>query len=85
MCALSRVGLATASAILALSFPEGYAVTDSWVWFKLFGKGKSSFSLQDYEHYLGCLRPLAEALGRPVQEVEYARWEWARRERGEKR
>lgn len=81
LCVLFGIDVPTASAILALCFPERYAVIDRWVWQELFGEEKSSFNPGDYRRYLECLRPLAENLGRPIQEVEHAVWERARRKR----
>ncbi len=77
---LRGVGVPVASAVLALSFPENYAVIDFRVWRQLFDDKKDSFSVNDYKRYLSAIRPLADELDWPVQEVDYAIWEFDRRQ-----
>lgn len=77
LCVLPGVGLGVASAILALRFPDRYAVIDPLVWDQVFGTRKTTFSITDYAPYMQTLRPLAQALGWPVQEVDLALWTYA--------
>jgi len=79
LCALREVSIMVASAILALAFPDEYAVIDFRVWRQLFGKRKYAFSISDYRKYMRVMRVLAEQLGWPVQEVDHAIWEYDRR------
>ncbi len=77
LCALPGVGLGVASAVLALRFPDRYAVIDPLVWGEVCGTPKTTFSITDYAPYMQALRPLAQALGWPVQEVDLALWTYA--------
>jgi thermostable 8-oxoguanine DNA glycosylase len=74
LCSLRGVEVPAASAILALVFPEEYAVIDFRVWRQVFGEDKWTFTINDYKEYVQELRPLAEDLGWPVQEVDHAIW-----------
>ena len=78
LCALRGVGMGVASAVLALVFPNQYAVIDFRGWRQLFDEEKTIFSTSDYARYMGRLRPLAAELGWPVQEVDHAIWEFDR-------
>jgi hypothetical protein len=78
LCSLRGVGVPIASAILALVFPEEYAVVDFRVWRQLFDK-PTEFSISDYKRYMNKIRPLAKELGWLVQEVDYAIWEYDKR------
>lgn len=79
LCALRGVSVPVASAVLALVFPEKYAVIDFRGWRQVFGDTKTVFTLPDYCRYLSKLRALAGELGWPVQEVDLAIWEYDRR------
>lgn len=79
LCSIRGVGIAVASAILALLFPEEYAPIDFRVWRQIFGKERSDFSIADYKKYMRELHILADDLGWPVQEVDHAIWEYDRR------
>ena len=79
LCALRGVSAPVASAILALTFPDEYAVIDFRVWRQLFDEDKREFFTSDYKKYMQKLRPLAKQLGWRVQEVDYAIWEYDRR------
>ena len=79
LCALRGVAVPVASAVLALVFPNEYAVIDFRVWRQLFGEDKTVFSIADYHKYMLKLEPLASELGWPVQEVDHAIWEHDRR------
>ena len=68
------VNTAVASAILALCFPENYAVIDFRVWRQIFSTEKRSFSVNDYKKYLKEIRKLAELLDWMPQEVDLAIW-----------
>jgi len=72
---LRGVGVPVASAILALVYPEKYAVVDFRGWRQVFGKNKTLFSIGDYKRYLAQIRPLAKELDWPIQEVDLAIWE----------
>jgi hypothetical protein len=76
--ALRGVGVPVASAILALVFPERYAVIDFRGWRQVFGEDKEQFSVSDYKRYLPKIQNLAQELGWPVQEVDLAIWEYDR-------
>lgn len=78
MCA-SRVSVPVASAILALVFPEKYAVIDFRVWRQVFDEERTTFSVSDYKRYLHEIQRLAHELGWQVQEVDFAIWEYDRR------
>lgn len=79
LCSLRGVGVPVASAVLALVFPEEYAVIDYRVWRQVFGELKSSFRISDYKRYLHRVSELAKELGWSVQEVDLAIWEYDRR------
>jgi len=72
LCCLRGVEVPVASAVLALAFPEEYAVIDFRVWRQMFGEEKSTFSIPDYQKYLGKICLLARELGWPVQQVDMA-------------
>ena len=78
LCALRGVSVPVTSAVLALVFPEKYAVIDFRGWRQVFGKEKTTFSIADYKRYLREIRRLAEELGWLVQEVDLAIWEYDR-------
>lgn len=79
LTAMRGVSIMVASAILALSFPDEYAVIDFRVWRQLFGRRKYAFTVRDYVKYMRVMRGLARRLGWPVQEVDHAIWEYDRR------
>ncbi|MCZ7542258.1 MAG: hypothetical protein M5R40_01385 [Anaerolineae bacterium] len=75
LCALRGVGVPVASAVLALVFPEKYAVIDFRGWRQVFGEEKrNGFSIADYKRYLREVRRLADELRWLVQEVDLAIW-----------
>jgi len=76
---LRGVDVAVASAFLALSFPEDYAVVDFRGWRQVFDEDRRTFSISDYKRYLWEIRRLARELGWPAQEVDLAIWEYDRR------
>ena len=78
LCTLRGVGVPVASAILALVFPERYAVIDFRGWRQVFGEDRTVFSVSDYKRYLREIQTLAQELGWPVQEVDLAIWEYDR-------
>ncbi len=78
LCCLRGVGVPVASAILALAFPERYAVIDFRGWRQIFGEERTTFSISDYKRYLREVKRLAGELGWPVQEVDLAIWEYDR-------
>ncbi len=71
---LKGVEIPVASAILALCFPEQYAVIDFRGWRQIFGEGKHSFTLNEYKRYLKEIKGLANELGWLPQEVDLAIW-----------
>lgn len=85
LCSLRGVRVAVASAILALVFPEQYAVIDFRGWRQVFGEERTSFSISDYRRYLAKVRELAEELAWQPQQVDIAIWEYDRRTRGRAR
>ena len=74
LCALRGVGVPVASAVLALVFPEKYAVIDFRGWRQIFEEEKTTFSIPDYKKYLREVRRLADELVWSVQEVDLAIW-----------
>lgn len=78
LCAISGVSVPVASAVLALVFPEKYAVIDFRGWRQVFGKEKTTFSIPDYKRYLREIQRLADELGWPAQKVDLAIWEYDR-------
>jgi thermostable 8-oxoguanine DNA glycosylase len=79
LCTLPGVGIGVASAILALTHPERYAVIDYRNWRKVFDEERTTFSLSQYNQYLSRIRDLAAQLGWRPQEVDLAIWEHDRR------
>lgn len=78
LCTLRGVGVPVASAILALVFPERYAVIDFRGWRQVFDEERTTFSIPDYKRYLREIRRLALELAWSVQEVDLAIWEYDR-------
>jgi len=79
LCALRGVGVPVASAVLALVYPERYAVIDFRGWRQVFGEEKAGFSIADYKRYLKEVRRLADQLGWLPQEVDLAIWAYDRK------
>jgi len=79
LCALRGVGVPVASAVLALCFPDEYAVIDFRNWRQLFETERNSFDISAYKRYMREVRRLSGELGRSVQEVDHAIWEFDRR------
>ena len=75
---LRGVGIPVASAVLALCYPEQYAVIDFRGWRQIFGVEKRNFSINDYKRYLKEIKILAAELGWLPQEVDLAIWEYDR-------
>jgi len=82
LCVLRGVSTMVASAVLALTFPNKYAVIDFRVWRQLFGEQKYAFSIADYKKYMHAMHRLSKQLQWPVQEVDHAIWEYDRRKSG---
>ncbi|MDZ7413367.1 MAG: hypothetical protein ONB15_07515 [candidate division KSB1 bacterium] len=78
LCCIRGVGVPVASAILALVFPEKYAVIDFRGWRQVFGEERTTFSISDYKRYLREVKRLAAELEWPVQEVDLAIWAYDR-------
>ena len=79
LCLLRGVGVPVASAVLALAFPEKYAVIDFRAWRQCFGVDQTVFWVNDYKRYMREIQRLADELGWPPQEVDHAIWEYDRR------
>lgn len=78
LCVLRGIGVPVASAILALVYPDEYAVLDFRVWRQVFNEDKTTFLIGDYKKYMAEIRRLAQQLGWPVQQVDVAIWEYDR-------
>jgi thermostable 8-oxoguanine DNA glycosylase len=78
LCALRGVGVPVASAILALVYPDEYAVIDFRVWRQVFDEDRKTFLIGDYKRYMQVIRQLANELGWSVQQVDVAVWEYDR-------
>jgi len=78
---LRGVGTGVASAILALAYPEKYCVVDYRGWRQVFRRNKTMFTLADYRKYLFKVLKLAKELQWPPQEVDFAIWEFDKRNR----
>ena len=78
LTALRGVEVPVASAVLALCYPEQYAVIDFRGWRQIFGVEKRNFSINDYKRYLKEIKILAAELGWLPQEVDLAIWEYDR-------
>jgi len=78
LTALRGVEIPVASAVLALCYPEQYAVIDFRVWRQIFGVEKRNFSINDYKRYLKEIKRLAAELGWLPQEVDLVIWEYDR-------
>ena len=74
LCTLRGVGVPIASAILALTFPEKYAVLDFRVWRQIFDKQQENFSITDYKAYLKKIQELSAELDWLPQVVDRAIW-----------
>ncbi len=74
LCTLRGVGVPVASAILALIFPEKYAVIDFRVWWRIFDERRENFSIMDYKKYLKEIRKLSVVLNWQPQKVDRAIW-----------
>jgi hypothetical protein len=74
LSAVPGVGMGVASAVLALVYPEDYAVIDFRGWRQLFGERKDKFNIGDYHRYLTETIDLAVRLGWYPQEVDLALW-----------
>lgn len=72
--ALPGIGVGVASAILALTFPETYAVIDYRVWKIIYDENKRTFTPYDYEKYLRSVWASAENLKWQPQEVDFFTW-----------
>lgn len=79
LCSLRGVGVPVASAVLALIFPDEYAVIDYRVWRQLFNESKTVFFIGEYKRYMREIWRLANELKWPAQEVDFAIWEYDRR------
>mgnify|MGYP006274934139 CR=1 FL=1 len=76
LCCLRGINISTASAILALTYPEKYAIIDRRNWRYLNpDKPKTNFIIGDYLKYLKILRKLSEKYGIQPQVIDMAIWE----------
>lgn len=79
LCTLRGVGIPVASAVLALFFPNEYAVIDYRAWRQVFDEERTVFFMREYKQYMGEIRRLADELQWPAQEVDFAIWEYDRK------
>jgi len=86
LTSLHGVSVPVASAILTLIDPKRYGVLDIRVWQILHALGAvegkpagRGFDADDWEAYLGCLRPAAQRLGVSVRIAEYTLFHCHRR------
>ena len=56
LCVLRGVGVPVASAVLAISYPDEYAVLDFRVWRQVFNEEKTTFLVADYKRYMAEIR-----------------------------
>jgi len=76
LTALRGVGIPVASAILALSYPEKYAVIDFRGWRQLFENTRTYYSTNNYLKYLDTIRNIAENYNLTPQQVDQAIWQY---------
>jgi len=76
LTALRGVGIPVASAILALCYPEKYAVIDFRTFRQLSGESKRAFSIRDYIEYLMKIRDIAKKYKVTPQQVDQAIWQY---------
>ena len=72
--ALPGIGIGVASAVLALSEPEQYAIIDWRGWRQAFGTGRESFGCKHYCEYMRVVRSAAKQLGWQPQVVDWCLW-----------
>jgi thermostable 8-oxoguanine DNA glycosylase len=75
LTALDGFGIGLASAILALNEPEHYAIIDRRAWRALYKQEKTSFTVNDYVHYLERVRKESEEHNMTPQEYDLHLWE----------
>lgn len=68
------IGIGIASAILALCFPEKYAVIDFRTWRQVFSEERDAYTINQYLKYLKKIKKIAIDLGWQPQEVDFAIW-----------
>lgn len=73
---LYGVGTPVASAILAMCFPQKYAVIDFRNWRQFFDEKKISFSVSDYLRYLRELKIYAKNFSIPIRDMDMALWQF---------
>ncbi len=79
LCLLRGVSVPVASAMLALVYPDEYAVIDFRGWRQVFGEERQVFQTRDYKEYMREIRRLAKELGWTPQRVDHVIWEYDRR------
>ena len=84
LISIRGVEIRVASAILALCFPERYAVIDSWNWQEIYGVEKKTFTINDYKKYLKTINRFADKLNWFPQEVDIAIWGKVEQQKKEK-
>jgi len=73
---LRGVEVPVASAVLALAYPDTYAVIDFRGWRQVFGEKRETYTVPQYKRYLCEVRRIARELEWPVQEADLAIWEY---------
>lgn len=76
---LHGVEIPVASAVMALVYPEEYAVIDKLNWCVLYDENRTSFTVNQYKKYLSDIKSFAERLKRYPQEVDLAIWAYAQK------
>ena len=74
LSALPGVGVAVASAILAITSPATYGIIDFRNWRQIFGTDRRTFSIADYALYMDVIWRFAVELGWDAQVVDWCVW-----------
>ena len=72
---IKGISTATASACLALVYPERYAIIDRRNWRELYDENKVTFLPNDYATYMKDLRDIASEFNLKPQVVDVAIWQ----------
>lgn len=65
------IGFGISTSIMAFHFPDKFASIDQVIWFHLYRKNKSTFSIKEYIKYLDDLSSLTKALDCNYQETAF--------------
>ena len=75
LTALPGIGVPVASAILAVCEPARYGIIDFRAWRQVFGRESRTFSIEQYNQYMGVVWRFADELGWPAQVVDWCIWQ----------